>query len=237
MKSPRLTLCMILLGMLWHVNLTAGNQQSGAEVTPLEQGQAVEREMEDGQAHSYSISLAAGQYLRATVAQKGIDVVVHLFGPDGEKITEVNSPTGTRGSEVLTVVAPTTGSYLLEIRPFEGGMPADEAVTKSYEVRIEEVLTAEEYTARLEAERARHEAAKQWLRDTAIPLRSVQAGNGFEDLQPLRELIGDAPSRFPRRSDPRYTRILPAQASNARVSGGGAGVHGLRNRGNDARGF
>lgn len=35
-------------------------------------------------------------------------------------------------------------------------------------------------------------AAVAWVRDHAIPLRSVQAGSGFADMQPLDSVIGDA---------------------------------------------
>ncbi len=31
-----------------------------------------------------------------------------------------------------------------------------------------------------------------WVKDNAIPFKTVEAGNGFVDLQPLKELIGDA---------------------------------------------
>src|SRR4029077_5024934 len=32
----------------------------------------------------------------------------------------------------------------------------------------------------------------EWIRANAIPLKSVEAGQGFADLQPLKKLIGDA---------------------------------------------
>ena len=31
-----------------------------------------------------------------------------------------------------------------------------------------------------------------WIRDRAIPLTTVQAGSGFADLQPLKNLVGDS---------------------------------------------
>jgi hypothetical protein len=34
--------------------------------------------------------------------------------------------------------------------------------------------------------------AVAWVRDTAIPIRSVAAGSGFDDLRPLAKLIGEA---------------------------------------------
>jgi hypothetical protein len=36
------------------------------------------------------------------------------------------------------------------------------------------------------------EAQKKWLLENAVQLRTVEAGNGFEDLEPLKAMIGDA---------------------------------------------
>jgi erythromycin esterase len=41
-------------------------------------------------------------------------------------------------------------------------------------------------------ERKPDEAAKSWLADNAIRLRTVEAGNGFADMQPLKKAIGNA---------------------------------------------
>jgi erythromycin esterase len=35
-------------------------------------------------------------------------------------------------------------------------------------------------------------AVHAWIRNNAIPLTTVEAGNGFADLQPLRKIVGDA---------------------------------------------
>jgi hypothetical protein len=45
-----------------------------------------ERELAGDQSHAYQIALAAGQYLHVVAEQRGIDVVVTLFGPDGKKL-------------------------------------------------------------------------------------------------------------------------------------------------------
>jgi erythromycin esterase len=46
-------------------------------------------------------------------------------------------------------------------------------------------------TATLSAEQAR-EAAAEWLRANAIPFETTEPGSKFEDLLPLKALIGDA---------------------------------------------
>ena len=35
-------------------------------------------------------------------------------------------------------------------------------------------------------------AVRAWIRNHAIALTTVEAGNGFADLQPLRQIVGDA---------------------------------------------
>jgi erythromycin esterase len=36
------------------------------------------------------------------------------------------------------------------------------------------------------------EAVQRWVAEHAIPLKTVEAGNGFDDMQPLRAVVGDA---------------------------------------------
>src|ERR1043166_4866966 len=79
-----------------HFRVTQTGQQP-ADVRSLEVGQLITRELSPGQSHSYQVSLAAGQYAHVLVEQKGIDVVVKLFAPDGKLITQFDSPNGSLG--------------------------------------------------------------------------------------------------------------------------------------------
>lgn len=47
-------------------------------------------------------------------------------------------------------------------------------------------------TIGLSAESDTLDAVRRWIRDNAIPLRTVIAGSGFDDMQPLRKIIGSA---------------------------------------------
>ena len=64
-----------------------GAAQSAQESISLEPGKPVERELSGGQSHSYKITMISGQYLHIVVDQRGIDVAVALFTPDGKKIS------------------------------------------------------------------------------------------------------------------------------------------------------
>src|SRR5437879_39727 len=81
----------------------------------LELGKPIQRELAGGQSHSYVVRLEARQFLHVVVTQLGVDVLVSLFGPDGQKVTEVDTVIGLQGSERLFWVAQTAGDYRLEV--------------------------------------------------------------------------------------------------------------------------
>src|SRR5947209_122182 len=58
------------------------------ESISLQPGKPIERELSGGRSHSYKIAMISGQYLHIAVEQRGIDVAVALFAPDGKKIGE-----------------------------------------------------------------------------------------------------------------------------------------------------
>jgi len=146
---------------------TALVAQNPPEAQRLEMGKAVEREMAGGQAHAYQLTLAAGQYLHVVVDQRGIDVVVVMFGPDGKKLIEVDSPNGTQGPEPVSLVAEASGSYRLEVRLLE-----KDAAAGRYEVKIAELRVAvPQDRDRIAAERAVIEGMQLYAQNTEESLR------------------------------------------------------------------
>ncbi|MEK6283133.1 MAG: CHAT domain-containing tetratricopeptide repeat protein [Acidobacteriota bacterium] len=127
-------------------------EQVHTDVLPLGLGQSVQRELGQNQAHSYSVVLAAGQYLHVVVVQRGIDLVVTLSGPDGKQLTEVDSLNRTQGSESISMIAETTGDHRLNVRSLE------KTAAGRYEVKIEELRTA---TAKDENRVAAETASRQ----------------------------------------------------------------------------
>jgi CubicO group peptidase (beta-lactamase class C family) len=114
--------------------------QSGVKQTgspELNPGKPVERQLSQSEKHTYRVELKSGQSLFAVVDQKGIDVVVTVFGPDGKQIEEIDSPNGDQGPEPVSIVARAPGSYVIQVRPLE-----EETKPGRYEIRIERVLAA-----------------------------------------------------------------------------------------------
>jgi erythromycin esterase len=179
-------LCLMMMLCLLQAVLTQGQTNVPEAIQQLAPGTPIARMMQGGDNHKYQVTLSTGQYLVVLVDQRGVDVVVTAFRPDGVKISEVDSPNGTHGPEPISVAASTSGVYQFEVRSLE-----PKAASGTYEIGIQELLSAEQYRRRLADEMARDEAVVARLRDQAIPLRSVTAGSGFEDLMPLKEILRD----------------------------------------------
>jgi CHAT domain-containing protein/Tfp pilus assembly protein PilF len=114
-----------------------GAAQSSQESNSLEPGKPAERELSGGQSHSYKITMTSGQYLRIVVEQRGVDVAVALFTPNGKKISEADSNHLIEGSETVSAITEMPGAYLIEARS-----PEKTAKTGRYEIKVEELRAA-----------------------------------------------------------------------------------------------
>ncbi len=154
--------------------------QSQQEITV---GQPVAREMRGGEQHAYQGRLDAGQHVRIVVEQKGIDVVLELLGADGKPLVEVdNNLSGTRGIEVISLVAEVSGIYLFNVRSLE-----KDASPGRYEVRLEDLRTATGADrTRVAAERTYFAAAQLQGERTSASRRQAIERYG-EALRLMRE--------------------------------------------------
>jgi tetratricopeptide (TPR) repeat protein len=114
-----------------------GAAPGAQESVSLEPGKPIERELSGGQPHSYKITMISGQYLHIVVDQRGIDVAVALFTPDGKKIGEVDSERQIEGSEAVSAIAEAAGAYRIEVRSAEKTIQ-----TGRYEIKVEELRAA-----------------------------------------------------------------------------------------------
>ncbi|HYV06402.1 MAG TPA: CHAT domain-containing tetratricopeptide repeat protein [Blastocatellia bacterium] len=152
------------------VEANFGSQTQGnKDAAVLELGKPVERELAGGEIQVFRIQLTANQYVKLVAEQKGIDVIVSLFGPEGEKIVEVDSPNGTQGPEPVTLIAIASGSYRLEV-----SSPDKSAKSGRYEVKIADLRNATEQDKRREAARQIFADAEQLrAQGTAASLRKA----------------------------------------------------------------
>jgi tetratricopeptide (TPR) repeat protein len=153
----------------------ADRHPQSKELTP---GVPVERELKGGEAHSYRIPLAAGQYLHAVVDQRGIEVTLTLQGPDGQPVFPYHALSGAQGPKEFSLVAEVAGDYRLEIRSVE-----TEAEPGRYEVKIHE---------RREATAAENLFAegRRWLKQGTADSRR-QAIQKFQEARAVWRTEGD----------------------------------------------
>ncbi len=137
--------------------------------TAIEPGANIERELKGGEAHTFRSNLITGQFMHVVVNQKGIDVTVTLFGPDGKPMAYVDNPNGKWGAEPVVAIAEISGEHVLEVRA-----PNKNADAGRYEIKVVDVREA---TAKdkdfVAAERAFEQGQKLRRQRTAASLREA----------------------------------------------------------------
>lgn len=92
------------------------------EATPLAMGDRYEWTLGAGEERSFSLELAADQFVIGTADQVSVDVVVTVVGPDGEEIGRFDGPAS--GWEVFRFESDEAGVYTVRVSPFEDGAGA-----------------------------------------------------------------------------------------------------------------
>jgi CHAT domain-containing protein/Tfp pilus assembly protein PilF len=100
---------------------------------PLTLGVPVEREIRGGVKHTFEIALERGEVATITVEQRSIDVIVEVIGADGGAMIDLDDAVGLRGKESIDVVAETTATHAVTVRP-----TLDPAPAGTYEIRLSE---------------------------------------------------------------------------------------------------
>jgi CHAT domain-containing protein/tetratricopeptide (TPR) repeat protein len=171
----------------------AGNPQAGAPALP---GQAapcetiafrtgIERELPVGEKHCFSFTLTAGQFVQAVVEQRGIDVVVRIFGEDGKLLTNVDRLNGRYSPETASLIAPYSGVYRLQI---QAGPSA--TVRGGYRVTLKDPRdTIPSDEKRIAAEKLAFDAEQLRMQNIADLLR--RAAEKYELAGSLWREVGD----------------------------------------------
>jgi len=92
--------------------ITASAAQPESAV--LESGKPIEKALAGGQSHSYRVAVSTGQCLRVTVDQRGIDVAVKIFGPDGKELV-VGDLSDKGDVDCVVWIAEASGDYRIDI--------------------------------------------------------------------------------------------------------------------------
>jgi CHAT domain-containing protein/tetratricopeptide (TPR) repeat protein len=109
------------LGAVLWVSVCWATQLPAQQPVALRKSVAVAGQLAVHAKASYTIALKQGQYLEATVEQKGADVTVRLFDPAGERLLLVDNPNGAWGPESVFFIASAPGVYRLGVEAYRGG--------------------------------------------------------------------------------------------------------------------
>jgi tetratricopeptide (TPR) repeat protein len=150
----------------------------------LPPGLSVERDLSAGEHHRYRIALVPGQYVEIAVEQRSVDVVIALFGPNGEMIRENDSVKAVQQTETIVEVSDNAGDYCLDIRA-----KAEDAVGR-YVVKVRSLREASARDRyRVGASRAFQQAEELYGRKTAPFLE--KAIEKYEEAAALWQAAGD----------------------------------------------
>ena len=158
------------------------------DASPLAPGAPIERDISGQQTHAYRIALSAGQFFQASIQQKGIDVIVTLLGPDGQKLDESSEPVYDNRLGQILFIAKSAGDHHLLVRPrLKDGAPG------LYQVCAEIVRPATEPDQiRARATRLTKEANYTLGNVTALSIEEAPKVAGkFEEVLQLWRLLGD----------------------------------------------
>jgi len=126
---------------------SARSPQAAGEVTALELGKPIERELRGGETHTYRIHVEARQLVHVVVQQKGIGVVVTLRDPANKEVAKASFDNGSYGPESVSTIAAVSGDFRLEVA-------AGDVMAGRYEVQITDLrLPVQSDLTRMEAER------------------------------------------------------------------------------------
>jgi CHAT domain-containing protein len=151
----------------------------------LSPGATIEHEIAGGELHTYSIALAAGDFLRLVVKEQRIALTLSIKDPQGKTVLEGRSAIGSPDQKVLSIVSSLAGDYQLKLLPLR-----KDATRGRYELRIEELRPAtRQDEAGFLGEQAFAEGRRLFSQRAAESLRS--AVKKYEEAVSLYRTAGD----------------------------------------------
>jgi CHAT domain-containing protein/Tfp pilus assembly protein PilF len=194
----------------------APTTQNGEEVTTLEFGKLIERELAGGQKHIYQIVLSQGQFMKVEISDSGVDVSLLFQLPNGEAGQDW---TAFRRQEIKTVswVAETAGVYRLRISALPKAPPA------KYQVRLAELHPATENERALQEARGlfqehrRLQDQGKWFEARPLILRCLEIRErvlGPDDLL-VATTLGFVSNSYTHTGD--YALAAPAELRALRI--------------------
>ncbi len=169
-------------------------------VTTLQTGHDINARILKGEKHFYQFYLKKGEYLECLLKSKEVMPAVDLLNSTGKRIKSFEMPLGGESLEFrISIQAVQTGNYRLQIYPLLNisGLPDSlrgqlaEENQGNYSITEITFYTHQEYERKYNQEKTDEADFVNWINTNAQPIKYVDAGNGFDDLQPLKEKLKD----------------------------------------------
>lgn len=106
--------------------------------TQLQLGSPLERELQPGQQHEFTVDLQENNFIQLVVEQRGIDVIIKVFSPAGKSLGEFDTPNGAEGPEHVSFVAVAAGNYRVVVGPLD----PKGTTTGKFEIKMVELRKA-----------------------------------------------------------------------------------------------
>jgi len=140
------------------------------EAQPLIAGKPIKCHMDAGATHVYELNLTTNQFTQIVLEQKGVDVEVKVYSPDGALYALTDNPNGFYGRESASILAVVGGTYRLEISSDKSYPAGDyelkrEATSEASEADKKRVNAEHSFA---EAQQLRSDARKKPSRDETI---------------------------------------------------------------------
>jgi enterochelin esterase family protein len=116
--------------------------------TQVVAGMKIELMLAPPDEHIYTAQLENGAALIAEVDQDGIDLVIDVYGPDGQRVSRLDSPNGTQGPEPINFTALRSGIYKFVVHAAE-----KDAKPGKYVMKVNQILGPVENAQRLAKDR------------------------------------------------------------------------------------
>lgn len=111
-KTRWIVVLVAVVGSLAFLNAQKANKK-------LVVGTQIRSDFRTNVEHTYELQLEKGQFALLDLEQKGVDVKISTYSPNGKEIEEFDSPNGAFGSELIVIDAQESGLYTLEVIPLE----------------------------------------------------------------------------------------------------------------------
>jgi len=170
--------------------MTAGSVFSQTPTSQmLNLNQATEHAIKGGESQVFGVSIGANQTARVEIEQKGVDVALTAYKPNGERFIETDSPTGVLGSDLILVTAIEAGEYKIAVEPSDPKADAGRYVIRLVEIRP---TLAEDNQINAAAKKINELAAASLvLRQKGTREERRQAADGYQQIIELSHVKKD----------------------------------------------